>query len=153
MQAKEFKVICSDWNGAVRNRPSRNIAIQADATLYDLAAATLDSFDFDMDHAFGFYENLKNWTRSQTGYELFADMGEKGRFSGVKRARVSNVFQTPNYKMLLLFDYGDEWHFVVQYIKDVDVPTGGNLPVVLSSKGVAPSQYGYDDEEYDEEEK
>jgi hypothetical protein len=152
MQAKEFKVIWSDWNGAVRNRPSRNIAIRTEATLYDLAAATLDSFDFDMDHAFGFYDNLKNWTRSQTGYELFADLGEKGRFAGVKRVRVSNVFQTPNQKMLLLFDYGDEWRFVVQYIKEVDVPAEGKLPMVLSSKGASPSQYENDDEEYDEEE-
>lgn len=152
MQAKEFKVIWSDWNGAVRNRPSRNIAVRDDATLYDLAAATLGSFDFDMDHAFGFYDNLKNWTISQTGYELFADMGEKGRFAGVKRARVSKVFHTPKQKMLLLFDYGDEWRFVVQYIKEIDVPAKGELPIVLSSKGQAPSQYGYDEEEYDEEE-
>lgn len=152
MRAKEFKVIWSDRNGAVRNRPSRNIAVQDDATLYDLAAAVLGSFDFDMDHAFGFYDNLKNWARSQTGYELFADMGEKGRFAGVKRVRISKVFHTPKQKMLLLFDYGDEWHFVVQYIKEIDVPAGGKPPIVLSSKGEAPSQYGYEEEEYDEEE-
>jgi hypothetical protein len=30
--------------------------------------------------------------------------------------------------------------------------TLGKLPIVLSSKGEAPSQYGYDEEEYDEEE-
>ncbi|MBW7475973.1 plasmid pRiA4b ORF-3 family protein [Paenibacillus oenotherae] len=149
MQAKEFKVIWSDWNGAVRGRPSRSIAVQADATLYDLAAAVLSSFDFDMDHAFGFYDNLKDWTSSQIGYEWFADMGERGMFPGVKRTRISKAFRTDNQKLLLLFDYGDEWRFVVQYIKEIDSPAGKELPMVLSSKGNAPSQYG--DDEYEDE--
>lgn len=149
MQVKVFNVIWSDWDGAVRGRPFRKIAVKSDATLYDLAAAALDSFDFDMDHAFGFYDNLKRWTRSEEGYELFADMGERGEFPGVKRVKVARVFHTANKKMLLLFDYGDEWHFVIQYLKDMEVPADRKLPVILESKGHAPDQNGgFDDEEF-----
>jgi hypothetical protein len=131
----------------------RQIAVNADATLYDLAAAALDCFNFDMDHAFGFYDNLKRWTRSEEGYELFADIGHKEKFPGVKRVKANRIFSTVNKKMLLLFDYGDEWHFVVQYLKDMEVPVGGKLPAVLESKGKAPDQYGdFDDEDVDDDE-
>lgn len=145
--AKIFKITLTDWNGAVRGKPYRKIAVQENASLYDLAAAGLFAFDFDMDHSFGFYDNLKNWTRSEEGYELFADMGEKMKFSGVKKTKVGKVFQTPKKKMLLLFDYGDEWHFVVQYLEDADLEAA-KLPVLLNSKGTAPEQYaGFLDEE------
>lgn len=42
-QARLFKVTLSDWNGAVRGRPTRKIAISAKASLYDLAAVTIES--------------------------------------------------------------------------------------------------------------
>lgn len=131
----------TDWNGAVRGKPYRKIAVQENASLYDLAKAALSAFDFNMDHAFGFYNNLKNWVRSDEGYELFADMGEKIKYPGVKKEKVSEVFHTPKLKMLLLFDYGDEWRFIVQYLEDEDMK-GMKLPILLESKGKAPDQYG-----------
>ncbi|WP_164821658.1 plasmid pRiA4b ORF-3 family protein [Paenibacillus koleovorans] len=149
--AKIFKITLTDWNGAVRGKPYRKIAVQDNSSLYDLAATALSAFDFDMDHAFGFYDNLKNWTRSEQGYELFADMGEKVEFPGVKRAKVSKVFLVPKQKMLLLFDYGDEWRFVVQYLEDANL-SGTKLPALLESKGKAPDQYGDIYDEEDEEE-
>lgn len=152
IKAKEFKVTCSDWNGGVRGRPSRTIAIQADSTLYDLAGAALYSFDFGMDHAFGFYDNIRTWTRSTEGYELFADMGEADEFPGVKETKLSKAYPVAKKKLLLLFDYGDEWRFIVQYVKDLELPQSTKLPVVLSSKGDAPDQYGYDDDEYEDDE-
>lgn len=111
----------------------------------------MSAFDFDMDHSFGFYDNLKNWARSEEGYELFADIGDKMNFPGVKKAKVSKVFHTPKQKMLLLFDYGDEWRFVVQYLEDGNL-RGTKLPVLLDSKGKAPDQYGGffdEDDEYE----
>lgn len=103
--AKIFKITLTDWNGSVRGKPYRKIAVEVNASLYDLAVAALSAFDFDMDHSFGFYDNLKNWTRSEEGYELFADMGDKMNFPGVKKAKVRKVFHTPKQKMLLLFDH------------------------------------------------
>ncbi|WP_168118570.1 plasmid pRiA4b ORF-3 family protein [Paenibacillus sp. HB172176] len=147
--AKLFKVTMTDWNGGVRGKPYRKIAIGEHASLYDLASIALSAFDFGMDHSFGFYDNLKDWTRSQVGYELFADMGEEMNFPGVKQAKVSKVFHSTKQKMLLLFDYGDEWRFIVQYLEDKDLG-GKKLPVILESKGVAPDQYGgFDDDDED----
>lgn len=150
-QAQSFKVTLSDWNSAVRGRPFRKIAIAAEASLYDLALVTIESFDFGLDHAFGFYDNIKNWTRSKKGYELFADIGEKMEFPGVKRAKISKVFHTPKQKLLLLFDYGDEWHFIVQYLGDTEVQPGQKLPLITESKGETPDQYGGFEEEDEED--
>jgi hypothetical protein len=107
----------------------------------------------DLDHAFGFYDNIKNWTRSEEGYELFADIGEKTKFPGVNRAKINKVFHTPKQKMLLLFDYGDEWHFIVQYLGTIEVSPGQKLPMIMESNGEVPNQYGGfgDEEEYEDE--
>ncbi|MEK4063869.1 MULTISPECIES: calcium-binding protein [Paenibacillus] len=138
----------SDWNGTVRGRPFRKIAIAAVSSLYDLAVVTIESFDFDLDHGFGFYDNIKNWSRSEKGYELFADIGEKMKFPGLKGAKISKVFHTPKQKLLLLFDYGDEWHFIVQYIGDTKLKPGQKLPLIMETKGEAPDQYGgFEDED------
>ena len=44
----------------VRLRPkiSRDIEIESSKSLYDLAAAIVQAFDFDLDHAFGFFSKL-----------------------------------------------------------------------------------------------
>lgn len=152
-QARLFKVTLSNWNGAVRGRPTRKIVISAKASLYDLAAVTIESFDFDLDHSFGFYDNLKDWTNSQEGYESFADVGAGDRFPGVRKAKISKVFHTPKQKMLLLFDYGDEWKMIVQYLGDTEVGPGQKLPIITESAGDAPDQYGDYEDEYEEDER
>lgn len=55
--------------------------------------------------------------------------------------------------MLLLFDYGDEWHFIVQYLGTIEVSPGQKLPMIMESNGEVPNQYGGfgDEEEYEDE--
>ena len=89
-------------------RTYRDIEIRSDKTLYHLAEAIVDAFDFDMDHAFGFYSDLGwDYHRSLVRYELFADMGvsdDWGDFGGrpkakgVKRTRLAGVFTEPKQK-------------------------------------------------------
>ncbi|AIQ28748.1 hypothetical protein P40081_11600 [Paenibacillus sp. FSL P4-0081] len=61
-----FKITLSDRNGAVRGRPFRNIVIAAEDSLYALAEISIEAFDFDLDHAFGFYDNIKNALKMAT---------------------------------------------------------------------------------------
>lgn len=146
-----FKVIASDWEGRVRGRPYRVIAIPDSMNLYSFAQVILDSFDFSNDHVFGFYDNVKNWHKSKQGYELFADLGERMGFPGVQRAKVGMVFDKLKKKMLFLFDYGDEWRFVTQLIKIQEPFAGTKYPIILESKGEV-SQYGDDeDNEFEDE--
>ena len=68
----------------------RDFEIADTSTLYALAEAIVASFDFDLDHAFGFCGKLNGSIfDSPVRYELFVDMGEgeEGAVS-VKRTRV-----------------------------------------------------------------
>ncbi len=141
-----IKVILSDWYGKVRGQPFRVLAIPEGFTLYSLAEAIVDGFNFDLDHAFGFYDNIRRWSHSNEGYELFADIGEESKFKGVKGARLNKVFDKLGKKMLFLFDYGDEWHFIVE-LKGIERPKEGEkYPLIVESVGGVPLQYGEADE-------
>ena len=141
-----IKVTLSDWYGKVRGQPFRVLEIPGDFTLYSLAEAIVDSFGFYFDHAFGFYDNIKKWPNSNEGYELFADIGEESEFKGVKRTKISKAFDQIEKKMLFLFDYGDEWHFIVE-LKGIELSKQGEkYPFIVESIGGAPFQYGEADE-------
>jgi hypothetical protein len=94
----------------------RDIEIESSKSLYRLAEAITNAFDFDFDHAFGFYSGPTpaKLTRADPRYELFADMGEAdpGVF-GVKKTKVSQAFPATGHTLIFLFDYGDEWRFRV----------------------------------------
>jgi hypothetical protein len=125
--------------------------------LYDLAKEILDCFDFDDDHAFGFYDNLKRWTRSFERYSIFSDEDEgySPDTLGVKDTCVENVFNYLKKKMLFLFDYGDEWHFRVELTGVEPAGPGKRAIRVVKSVGDPIPQYGNfneDGEESDEDE-
>jgi hypothetical protein len=115
-------------------RTYRDIEIRSDKTLYHLAEAIVDAFDFDMDHAFGFYSDLGwDYHESLVRYELFTDMGmsddwgdleDRPKAKGVKRTRLTRGF-------------GEK-------VK------GAAYPRLLAVKGASPEQYP--DWEDDEEE-
>ena len=142
-----IKVIISDWWGHVRGMPYRTLAIPEGFSLYELAEAIVDSIDFDFDHCFGFYDNIKKWIDSKEGYELFPDLGDESNFPGVKKTPINIAFNEIKKKMLFFYDYGDQWHFIVQ-LKGIESPKKGvTYPFVVESVGEAPPQYGEWDEE------
>lgn len=71
-----FKVTLKDIFKRAKEKPYRLIAIESSDTLYDLASVIVDSFNFDFDHAFGFYDNLKNPYNSKVQYELFSEFDD-----------------------------------------------------------------------------
>lgn len=147
-----LKIIQSNPYGTVRGFPYRVLAVPEEFTLYQLAEAINESFDFDFDHPFGFYDNFKRYYRSMEGYELFTDMpetknefGETG-FGSVEKTRVNRVFTKPKKKMLYLFDYGDEWHFRVELLTIEQAQPGKPYPACIKTVGKARPQY----EDFDE---
>ncbi|MFL5088926.1 MAG: IS1096 element passenger TnpR family protein, partial [Xanthobacteraceae bacterium] len=92
----------------------RAFEISDTSNLYALAHAIVQCFDFNFDHAFGFYSRLKgNIYDSPVRYELFVDMREsEGEARSVKRTRVVEAFPSVGTKMRFLFDYGDSWEFL-----------------------------------------
>ena len=106
-----------------------------------------------MDHAFGFFDNIKNIYKSENSYELFADMdGLDSNAKGVKKTKICNVFELKK-KMVFLFDYGDEWIFLIE-CKEISTPIEKTkYPRLVEKVSKAPEQYPeYDDSEYEDEE-
>ena len=53
----------------------REIEILESSNLYKLAEAIIKSYDFDFDHAFGFFSTIsERWYKSEKKYELFTDL-------------------------------------------------------------------------------
>src|SRR3984893_5978966 len=96
-----------------------DIEIAGTSSLYALAQAIVSSFDFDFDHAFGFYSKLKgNIYDSPVQYELFVDMGEgESEARSFQRTHVEEASPSAGSQMRFLFDYGDGWEFLVELVK------------------------------------
>ena len=131
------------FRASLRPKIYRDIEIAGTGSLYTLAQAIVRSFDFDFDHAFGFYSKPKgNIYDSPVRYELFVDIGEgEGDARSVKRTRIIKAFPSVGTKMRFLFDYGDEWEFLVELVKRKPNEPKAKLPRLLISAGKAPAQY------------
>jgi len=102
---KIFKVTLSDRYAHIQGNPYRLIAVPKTFSLYKFAEVILENFDFDFDHCFGFFDNLKNVYDSNEGYELFKDIGEETEFNSVKKTKIDKVFNFIGKKMCFMFDY------------------------------------------------
>ena len=137
------------FRASLRPKIYRAFEISAASSLHTLAQAIVRFFDFDFDHAFGFYSRLKgNIYDSPVQYELFVDMGEgESDARSVKRTRIIEALPKVGTKMRFLFDYGDEWVFLVELVKREPRETKIKLPRLLSSVGKAPVQYADPEDE------
>ena len=135
---------------SLRARLYRDIEISGSATLYDLAESIVRAFDFDLDHAFGFFSSeTGNIFQSPVRYELFADAGS-GSSQSVKRTKIEQAFPSVAVKMTFLFDYGDEWRFKVEVIGIGKPVAKARYPKVIKTVGDAPPQYPVADNDNEE---
>lgn len=132
----------------------REIEVVENTNLYKLAEAIIGAYDFDLDHAFGFFSTISEsgCFNSERKYELFADLEDEDieptGARSVRKTKIGEVWKTPGDKMLFLFDYGDNWLFVVELIGFGTKEIKTKYPRVLKSVSKAPEQYP----EYDEKE-
>ena len=136
------------FRASLRGRLYRDLELPSGGSLEDLAAAVVNAFGFDFDHAFGFYGSLgRRYHDAEERYELFADLGQADEgVRGVRRTKLGTAFPEVGKTMLFLFDYGDEWRFQVEPRTLCKKALSARYPRLVASVGDAPSQYGDDDE-------
>lgn len=130
---------------------SRDIEIKENASLYKLAEAIVGAYDFDFDHAFGFFSTIgERYLDSERKYELFADMKsrdiEPTGAASVKKTKINEVWKHIGDKMLFLFDYGDDWLFVVELADFGAAEPKTKYPRIIKKLGQATEQYPEIDE-------
>lgn len=130
----------------------RDIAISGDASLYTLAGVITQVYGFDFDHAFGFYDNIKDIYKAKTVYELFKDMGEPSvdHARSVQKSRVTDAFDRDGKVFAFLFDYGDDWMFKVERTSLDEREAPKAFWKLLKSVGEAPEQYPSYEEDDDD---
>jgi len=62
---------------------------------------------------------------------------------GADKQMLKNFRFVEGTKFLYLYDFGDEWHFTITFIKEVGEIT--SVPFVVGSRGEAPIQYPLDE--------
>lgn len=129
-------------NQKLKHETFRVLSVPNHFTLSNLANLILDSFNFELDHMYGFYDNLNNWAQSDEFY-VMEEEENPGNCNGfVNQVTVSEVFNKPEKKMLFVFDFGDEWKFTVEYLKQENPEGKVKLAAsVIQSVGDAPPQY------------
>ena len=84
-------------------------------------------------------------------------MGEKDatadlpKAMGVKKTKTAEAFTELGQKMQFLFDYGDEWRFLVEFVRVGGKTKEKRYPLLLGEFGQAPEQCPDWDEEDDED--
>lgn len=136
------------FRASLKAKLYREIEIEGSRSLSDLAEAIVGAFDFDFDHAFGFYSKLTgHYHESPEQYELFADMeGGDSDAKSVERTKIALAFSKVGKKMLFLFDYGDDWRFQVELTALGAKAPKTRYPRMVAAMGEAPSQYPDEDE-------
>ena len=135
----------------IRNKKVvREIEVPENVSLYRLAAAIVEAHGFDFDHCFGFYSDVTvgRYHDSKLQYEFFADLEQEEGVcfepvtsKSVKKTKLNRVWQKPGDTMMMLFDYGDGWRFVVKLMGlGLRVPRK-QYPQLIRSQGKAPRQY------------
>lgn len=126
---------------------SRDVEMKEDTSLYKLAEAIVGAYGFDFDHAFGFFSKISEsrYFDSERKYELFTDMEDEGieptGAKSVEKTKIGEAWKNIGDKMLFLFDYGDEWLFVVELAGFGTTEPKTKYPHVVKSVGKAPEQY------------
>ena len=129
------------FRASLTSKIYRDIEIAGTGSLYALAQAIVRSFDFDFDHAFGFYSKLdKGYRTSPEKYEMTADTG------GVQQTAVSKAFAKAGKKLLFVFDYDAEWCFEIELVKVAGKKPETRYPRLINSSGDAPEQYPMDED-------
>lgn len=133
------------WN----KRIYRTIEVRSDQTLEDLHLAIQRAIRWDNDHLYSFFMNGQKFDEN---YRFVSPWEEEGpRFT--TEAVIGELGLTLKHRFLYYFDYGDSHEFEVEVVDICPHAGPGRYPRVVDSKGKAPAQYAYwdeDGEEYEE---
>ncbi|WP_438456567.1 IS1096 element passenger TnpR family protein [Wolbachia endosymbiont of Kerria lacca] len=107
------------------------------SSLHKFAETIINAFNFELDHSFGFYSNINDIYKSNEVYTLFYDTDSSliviPNEKSVKNSYIYKVFE-PGKKMIFLFDYGDNWEFLVECCGITEAETETRYPKVTKKQ-------------------
>lgn len=138
----------SAWVISVKLRTGcyRHIQIPKTETLAELADVILWSFDFVNDHAHAFFMDNVVWSDVDSYFVSFVSDDGEERYTENVYLDILSVKQ----KFKFIFDFGDEWRFECQVLREIEAED--EEAYIVREVGTPPEQYpdydGFDDEEW-----
>ena len=124
----------------------RHIQIPKTKTLAELADVILWSFDFVNDHAHAFFMDNVAWSHADSYFLSFVSDHVEERYTENVYLDILSVKQ----KFKFIFDFGDEWRFECQVLREIVAED--EEAYIVRSVGTPPEQYpdydGFDNEEW-----
>jgi len=134
----------TDFEGRGKYKPYREIGIFSNQTLSTLAEVIVGSFNFQLDHCYGFYDHLSNPFKAVNKYELFTELDDVEHTPGAKgvyHTKLPKVFTEVGKKMLFIFDYGVNWEFIVRLTNITEQHKNNKNFSITKIFGKVPDQY------------
>jgi len=145
IQSAEQRMGTHTFKISLQKKIWRRVALSHKHTLDDLHNAIQQAFQFGNDHLYAFFMDGKAWSR-KSAYWSPHDQS----LPSASKAFIGSIPLHENQQFLYVFDFGSEWHFTVIF-EGCDTTIQTPLrPAMLESMGKAPSQYG--DDNFDEDE-
>ena len=114
--------------------------ISSEHTLHDLHKVIFEAFNFGEEHLYAFFMEGTPWK----GEAYWSPHNDEGPFAN--KIKLGSIDLLAKQKFLYLFDFGDEWIFLVQIEKIIKGGTRILKPIILASCGESPEQYSGADE-------
>jgi len=116
----------------------RDIAIDPSSNLEDLHNAITNSFGFIGDQMASFYRSDETWMQGEE-HPLF-DMSEGAeRKIQMNQVNLNEVLRSESDKMIYVYDFFNMWSFYVELIQSDFDHSDSELPALLFSLGIVPS--------------
>ncbi len=117
----------------------RDIAIEGSSSLEDLHNAVTNAFGFSGDEMASFYRSDDDWTQGEE-FPLFDMSDGHDNKTRMSEMEISGVLEDPGDKMIYVYDFFNMWSFYVELIDNHMDHSNTELPDLLFSLGVIPSQ-------------
>ncbi|QAA33560.1 IS1096 element passenger TnpR family protein [Clostridium manihotivorum] len=104
-------------------------------TLDDLHDCIQDAFDFDNDHMYSFFMDGRPWSHDK----FTCPQEDEGPHAD--EVKIEELSLTDKQTFVYLFDYGDEWTFLVEVYSIEEADSRLLRPQVIETKGKPPKQY------------
>lgn len=127
----QVKLIYTDASNKIERMPYRVMQFHKDTNLLQLAHHILKNFSFKLTEPFGFYTDMVNWHKSEHKFELFED---DPKTNTLKNTYIDDFFDHQK-EYILIYDYLEEYRFLIIYDKMVPERTGINYPDLIESMG------------------
>ncbi|PKP27391.1 MAG: hypothetical protein CVU06_02155 [Bacteroidetes bacterium HGW-Bacteroidetes-22] len=119
--------------------PYRTLLVPTHLSIYQMTLAILNSFDFDNENSFSFYNEKDDQAKPK--FEKSATKLAIPKLKDVKRNLIDRLFRSTGDTWFMLYDYEDRWWFEIKLIEISDEMPVGKYPRILTSQYDNPIQY------------